>query len=48
MAPVALGGALASATSDAVSYLCLTALCLATLAALARSRETAAPVAAER
>jgi MFS family permease len=38
----AIGGALASATSDAVSYLCLTALCLATLLALARYRETAA------
>jgi MFS family permease len=44
----AIGGALASATSDAVSYLCLTALCLATLVTLARYRETAAPVAAER
>jgi MFS family permease len=44
----ALGGALASATSDAVSYLSLTAICLATLVALARYRETAAPVAAER
>jgi predicted MFS family arabinose efflux permease len=38
----AIGGALASATGDAVSYLCLTALCLATLLALARYRETAA------
>lgn len=44
----ALGGALASATSDAVSYLSLAALCLATLLALARYRETTAPVAAER
>jgi MFS family permease len=44
----AIGGALASATSDAVPYLCLSALCLATLAALVRYRETAAPLAAER
>ena len=44
----ALGGALASATSDAVSYLSLTALCLATLVALARYRETTSPLAAER
>jgi MFS family permease len=44
----ALGGALASATSDAVSYLGLTAVCLVTLLALVRYRETTAPVAAER
>jgi MFS family permease len=44
----AIGGALASATSDAVPYLCLSALCVLTYATLARYRETAAPVAAER
>jgi MFS family permease len=44
----AIGGALASATSDAVAYLGLSALCVATYAAIARYRETAAPVAAER
>jgi MFS family permease len=44
----ALGGAVASATSDAVSYLSLGVLCLATLVALARYRETTAPLAAER
>jgi MFS family permease len=44
----AIGGALASATSDAVAYLALSALCVATYAAIARYRETAAPVAAER
>jgi len=44
----AIGGAVASATSDAVSYLCLAGLCVATLAALLRYRETAAPLAAER
>jgi MFS family permease len=44
----AIGGALASATSDAVAYICLSALCLATFVALARYRETAAPLAAER
>jgi MFS family permease len=44
----AIGGALASATSDALPYLCLAVLCLATLAALGRYRETAAPVIAER
>jgi len=44
----AIGGALASATSDAVPYLCLSVICLATYAMLARYRETAAPLAAER
>jgi MFS family permease len=44
----ALGGALAAATSDAVPYLLLTALCLVTLWAISGYRETAAPVAAER
>jgi MFS family permease len=44
----AIGGALASATSDAVAYLGLSAICIATYAAIARYRETAAPVAAER
>jgi MFS family permease len=44
----AIGGALASATSDAVAYLGLSALCVATYAAIARYRETAVPVAAER
>jgi MFS family permease len=44
----AIGGAVASATTDAVSYLGLTVLCLATLAALMRYREAAVPVPAER
>jgi MFS family permease len=44
----ALGGAVASATTDAVSYLSLTVLCLATLAALMRYKETAVPLTAER
>ena len=44
----ALGGAVASLTSDAVAYLGLTVLCLLTLLAIARYRETAVPVAAER
>jgi MFS family permease len=44
----AIGGALASATGDAVPYLGLAGLCLVTLLALARYRETAAPLAAER
>ncbi len=44
----ALGGVLASATSDAVPYLALTATCLLTLFAIARYGETASPVAAER
>jgi MFS family permease len=44
----AIGGALASATSDAVAYLCLSAVCIVTYVALARYREVAAPLAAER
>jgi len=44
----AIGGTLASATSDAVPYLGLTALCVLTFIALASYRETTAPVAAER
>jgi MFS family permease len=44
----AIGGAVASATTDAVSYLGLAVLCLVTLAALVRYRETAVPLAAER
>jgi MFS family permease len=44
----AIGGALASATSDAVPYLALAALCGLTLPALARYREEAVPVSAER
>ena len=44
----AIGGALASATSDAVAYLSLAGLCLLTLLALARYRETTAPVVAAR
>ena len=44
----ALGGALAFLTSDAVSYLTLAAVCIATLAVIAGYRETTAPVAAER
>jgi MFS family permease len=40
----ALGGALASATSDAVPYLGLAALCTLTFVALARVREGHAPV----
>jgi MFS family permease len=44
----AIGGALAAATSDAVPYLALAALCVLTLVAIARFRETAAPLAAER
>jgi MFS family permease len=43
-----IGGALASATSDALPYLCLAVLCLATFALLLRYRETAAPLVAER
>ena len=39
----AIGGALAAATSDAVPYLALTAVCLATLFALARYREAPVP-----
>jgi len=44
----ALGGLAASATSDAVPYLALAAICLATLFGIARYSETASPVAAER
>jgi len=44
----AIGGAVASATSDAVPYLSLTVLCLMTLAALMRYKETAVPLTAER
>ena len=44
----ALGGAVASVTSDAVPYLALAVLCLLTFAALSRYRETAAPVTADR
>jgi MFS family permease len=44
----AIGGAVASATTDAVPYLSLTVLCLVTLAALMRYKETTAPLAAER
>jgi MFS family permease len=43
----AIGGALASATSDAVPYLGLAALCVLTLVGLVRYRETASPVAAD-
>ena len=44
----AIGGALASATSDAVPYCALAALCLVTLATLMRYKETAVPLTAER
>jgi MFS family permease len=44
----AIGGALASATSDAVAYLGLAALCLLTLTVLARFRESPVALAAER
>jgi hypothetical protein len=44
----AIGGAVASATTDAVSYLSLTVLCLATLVALMRYKDVAVPLAAER
>jgi MFS family permease len=44
----AIGGAVASATTDAVPYLGLSVLCLLTLAALLRYREAAVPLAAER
>jgi MFS family permease len=44
----AIGGALASATSDAVPYLGLCAICVASLAGVLRYRATASPVAAER
>ena len=44
----ALGGAVASLTSDAVAYLALTAICVLTLMLTARYSETGAPLAAER
>jgi MFS family permease len=44
----ALGGLLAAATSDAVPYLALSALCLLTFFTLASYGGTAAPLAAER
>ena len=44
----AIGGAIASATSDKVSYLGLSCLCFLTLLAISGYRETAAPLAAER
>jgi MFS family permease len=44
----AIGGVMASATSDAVPYVALALICAATLAIVARYRHTAAPVAAER
>jgi hypothetical protein len=44
----AIGGAVASVTSDAVAYLGLSVLCFLTLRAIAGYRETAAPLAAER
>jgi predicted MFS family arabinose efflux permease len=44
----ALGGVLAAATSDAVPYLLLSALCVLTLLAIAGYRRSAEPVAAER
>ena len=43
----AIGGALASATSDAVPYLGLAALCVLTFTVLARYRDHAVPLAAE-
>jgi MFS family permease len=44
----AIGGALASATSDAVPYSALAVLCLVTLAVLMRYKEAAVPLTAER
>lgn len=44
----AIGGAVASATTDAVSYFGLAVLCLVTLAALVRYRAAAVPLTAER
>jgi MFS family permease len=44
----ALGGAVASVTSDAAVYLLLSGLCVLTLLAIATYSETAAPLAAER
>jgi MFS family permease len=47
-AGAAIGGALASVTSDAVVYVGLSGLCLVTLLSLAGYRDTASPLAAER
>ena len=44
----AIGGAIASATSDAVPYLGLAAICLLTFAGLVHYREAASPLAADR
>jgi MFS family permease len=44
----AIGGGLAAVTSDAVPYLLLSGVCLLSLLALVRYRQTAAPLAAER
>jgi MFS family permease len=44
----AIGGGLAAITSDAVPYLLLAGMCLVTLRAMSRYRETAVPVSAER
>jgi MFS family permease len=44
----AIGGAVASATSDAVAYIGLAAICVATLLSMLRYSDSAAPVAAER
>ncbi len=44
----AVGGAVASATSDAVPYFALSVTCLATLAGIWRYSRTAVPVSAER
>ena len=44
----AIGGAIASATSDAVPYLGLAAVCLLTFAGLVHYREAASPLAADR
>jgi MFS family permease len=44
----AIGGAVASLTSDAVPYLGLAGICLLSFAALRRYREAGAPLAAER
>ncbi len=43
----AIGGVVASATADAVPYLCLAGLCLVTLATLSRYRESPTPATAE-
>jgi MFS family permease len=44
----ALGARVASLTSDKVAYIALAAVCLTTLLAVGRYRETAAPLSAER